>query len=145
MKLIIPLHSFSGLITNSSSETFTCVSENAVDAVRKIVNSILKASGSNKVCSDLLDIKYVYRITEHDYTNKKFKEIVHEFDSEEEFDAWYEKMQEEKEGFDCDYNEDMGITMYGALSVTAKDSACKDAARILSSIESLVNCESYHS
>ena len=51
--LYIPLHSFSGLITNSSSETFISADQASVDAVRGIVDDILKAAGSDKKADDL--------------------------------------------------------------------------------------------
>lgn len=140
MKLYIPLHSFSGLITNSSSETFIFVQDSAEKAVKDLVNSILKAVGSDKVCADLFEIKMVYRITENNYSGGKFKEINHEFDSEEDFETW----RESNEDADLNYNEDLGIGCYRSLSVTAKDPNCKDAARILNAIENLVDGESYY-
>jgi len=40
--LIVPVHSFVDLITNSSSELFICETKKSVDAVKKILKTLLK-------------------------------------------------------------------------------------------------------
>ena len=55
--IIIPIHSFVALITNSSSETYVSADKNTVDAIRRLVDSILKSGGSDKKCDDLFKVE----------------------------------------------------------------------------------------
>lgn len=48
--------SVTNVITNSSSETFLVVNENAIDTVKNFINAILKAAESEKTCDDLFDV-----------------------------------------------------------------------------------------
>lgn len=54
--LIIPVHSFIDLITNSSSETYISASSSTVTAFKEIIDGILKGSGSEKTCDDLFNL-----------------------------------------------------------------------------------------
>ena len=54
--LIIPVHSFVDVITNSSSEIFTSANEGTVKAVKELINNLLIGVGSNKTADDLFDI-----------------------------------------------------------------------------------------
>lgn len=56
----IQIQSFIDLITNSSTETFTILSDNAQAVIYDIVNSILKVAGSNKSFDDLFDYEEEY-------------------------------------------------------------------------------------
>lgn len=56
MKLIIPIHSFVDLITNSSTETYIQSTDKTVEMVKNLVNAILDASGSPYTCDDLFVI-----------------------------------------------------------------------------------------
>ena len=56
MTITIPIHSFVDLITNSSSEIFVSADANTVKAVKKLIDNILKASGSDKTADDLFEI-----------------------------------------------------------------------------------------
>ena len=48
--------SVTNVITNSSSETFLVVNENAIDTVKNFINAILEAASSEKTCDELFDI-----------------------------------------------------------------------------------------
>ena len=48
--------SVTNVITNSSSETFLVVNENAIDTVKNFINAILGAAGSEKTCDELFDV-----------------------------------------------------------------------------------------
>ena len=48
--------SVTNVITNSSSETFLVVNENAIDTVKNFINAILETAGLEKTCDDLFDI-----------------------------------------------------------------------------------------
>ena len=54
--LIIPIHSFVDVITNSSSEIYVSADKNTVSAVKSIINNLLKGVGSDKTSDDLFDI-----------------------------------------------------------------------------------------
>jgi hypothetical protein len=45
-RIIIPIHSFSSIITNSSSESFVCASKETVNAVKGLLSVFLQSSGS---------------------------------------------------------------------------------------------------
>jgi hypothetical protein len=53
MHILIPVHSFVDLITNSSSEVFVTADRKTVECFTKLVDGILKAAGSDKTCNDL--------------------------------------------------------------------------------------------
>jgi hypothetical protein len=55
--MIITLHSFSDIITNSSTEIFTTCTENSVELIKKFINTILKEAGSDKTADDLFTIR----------------------------------------------------------------------------------------
>ena len=50
------IKSVTNVITNSSSETFLVVNENAIDTVKNFINAILETAGSEKTCDDLFDV-----------------------------------------------------------------------------------------
>ena len=54
--LIIPLHSYVSVITNSSTVIYTGVTDNAVNAVKGIINEVLRAADSDKTVDDLYEI-----------------------------------------------------------------------------------------
>ena len=56
---MIKLHSTVAEITNSSSVTYSWVAEGGVQALKKMIDSVLKESGSMKTSDDLYDIKEV--------------------------------------------------------------------------------------
>lgn len=57
MKQIIPVHSFVDLITNSSSEIFVSADQDTVNAVKKLVNTLLTAGGGKLTADDLFTFK----------------------------------------------------------------------------------------
>lgn len=46
------------VITNSSSEVFTYVDQDSIDSIKRLVNSVLSATGSPKTCDDLVKIEF---------------------------------------------------------------------------------------
>jgi hypothetical protein len=52
----IKLHSLTDLITNSSTVIYT-YSENSLEPCKEMINAMLKALGSEKLCDDIFDIK----------------------------------------------------------------------------------------
>ncbi len=54
--LLIPVHSFVDVITNSSSEVFVSADEKTVEAVKDLIDNLLIGVGSDKRCDDLFDV-----------------------------------------------------------------------------------------
>jgi hypothetical protein len=65
--LIIPVHSFVDLITNSSSEIFVSANQNTVKAIKKLVDSILAATATPATADDLFTFELVYCCTNESY------------------------------------------------------------------------------
>jgi hypothetical protein len=75
--LIIPVHSFVDLITNSSSEIFVAADKNTVKAIKKLVEDIIKAvakpvvdNNGNEVpvsADDLFTFDLVYECEDDEY------------------------------------------------------------------------------
>jgi NifB/MoaA-like Fe-S oxidoreductase len=59
--MIINLHSFVDVITNSSTVIYTGVQENAIEAMKGIINEILRAAESHKTADDLFEISVISR------------------------------------------------------------------------------------
>jgi hypothetical protein len=55
MKIKIPLHSTTDLITNSSTVIFT-YSENSVGALKQMIDELFKTFGIDKTCEDVFDM-----------------------------------------------------------------------------------------
>ena len=55
--IIIPVHSFIDVITNSSTEIFVKTKDNSKLAMHEVINKILKRCGSDKKSEDLFKIK----------------------------------------------------------------------------------------
>lgn len=58
-KMIIPVHSVVDVITNSSTMIYTGATDEAVSAIRSIINFVLLEAGSDKRVDDLYDVKLV--------------------------------------------------------------------------------------
>ena len=50
---------FSDIITNSSSEVYCVYSEEGINRIKDLVNSILEVAGSDKKCDDLFEISLI--------------------------------------------------------------------------------------
>lgn len=58
---MIKVKSITDVITNSSTEVYTFVDEYGKENLKKFITGILKASGSNKTCDDLFEIRYMLK------------------------------------------------------------------------------------
>ena len=56
--IILPLHSFVDLITNSSSEVFVEPTEKTKDVIHEIVDVILKKDGFDLKSKDIIDVQF---------------------------------------------------------------------------------------
>lgn len=65
MKLVIPVHSFVDLITNSSSELFVCNTDKSVEAVKETLIELIKAYNAKEALQPenhryLLDVNRLF-------------------------------------------------------------------------------------
>lgn len=58
--IYIPIHSFSDLITNSSSETYVSVTNATVDAFKKLIDASIMLGGGTKKADDLFTFEFCY-------------------------------------------------------------------------------------
>ncbi len=64
----IPIHSYSSLITNSSSEIYVQATEKTVEAFKEIINASLQLAGSELKADDLFEFELRSNSTEfYDY------------------------------------------------------------------------------
>jgi len=57
--VIIKIHSFIDVITNSSTEIYVRASQSSIDSVKKLVNSLLAFAGNKQTADDLFEFKLV--------------------------------------------------------------------------------------
>ena len=143
MTITIPIHSFVDLITNSSSEIFVAADENTIKAVRKLIDNILKASGSDKTSDDLFDIGLGYEVTDIEtYDNKfvtkaEFEKIEEAYQEWEDGDQSGDEPRFQPSCSDGDYsNSNLLVTVKDDVSSEQK-AAAKAAAKTLSDLTGL--------
>lgn len=115
IRLVIPVHSFVDLITNSSSEIFTSATDSTVKAAKEVINGILKAAGSKKSAASLFNVRLNY-LCRNDATG--YEEMT--FETEE-------ARREFLESHDFSESCDEGNVVWQVLVVEAKDSSDADA------------------
>lgn len=89
--MIFKLQSLNDVVTNSSMEVYQEATEYTVDAVKDIINVILKISGSNKTCDDLFTVSIDY----DDMYDKYFEDYIDNLgprDLDEEYLGMIEKV-----------------------------------------------------
>ena len=77
MKILIPIHSFVNLITNSSSELFVSATEATVKTIKEVLQAFLDAAECGLTVDDVWTVKLVYE----DYDNND-KKVLKEGTSE---------------------------------------------------------------
>jgi hypothetical protein len=60
--IVIPVHSFVDLITNSSSETYVTTSEKSVEAIKNLIKLFLEKSSNLTLVDELFDVKCMYSV-----------------------------------------------------------------------------------
>ena len=87
---MIKLHSTVAEITNSSSVTYTWVADGGVEALKQMINSVLKESRSEKTADDLYNIKEVL-------SGSSLERIVDDWqDGQEEYESFWGAVSERK-------------------------------------------------
>lgn len=75
--IVIKIHSFIDLITNSSTEIFIQTHEKTLDATKDLVNKILLAAGRSEKAEDFFDFKVI--------ENLNYEEYRKDYESDEEY------------------------------------------------------------
>lgn len=87
------LQSLNDVVTNSSMEVYQEATQYTVDAVKDIINVILKISGSDKSCDDLFTISINYE----DMLESYFEDIRDKSDIDEEYLGMIEEVRNRKD------------------------------------------------
>lgn len=87
------LQSLSDVVTNSSMEVYQEATQYTVNAVRDIINVILKISGSDKSCDDLFTISINYE----DMLDSYFNDCLDRSDIDEEYLGMIEEVRNRKD------------------------------------------------
>ena len=135
--LLIHVHSFVDLITNSSSETFINASGSAVKSIKDLVDGMLKLTDSKLTCDDLFTIEIVYKYETTDYKTVWLspKEAIAKFE-----DGTLSEDENEPDG--SKYDGTYGESSIRVTPKVADDAQAKAVAGILSNLETLFDYES---
>lgn len=87
------LQSLNDVVTNSSMEVYQEATDYTVDAVRDIINVILKISGSDKSCDDLFTISINYE----DMLDSYFDDCLDRTNIDEEYLGMIEEVRNRKD------------------------------------------------
>lgn len=87
------LQSLNDVVTNSSMEVYQEATQYTVNAVRDIINVILKISGSDKSCDDLFTISINYE----DMLDSYFDDCFDRSDIDEEYLGMIEEVRNRKD------------------------------------------------
>lgn len=87
------LQSLNDVVTNSSMEVYQEATQYTVNAVRDIINVILKISGSDKSCDDLFTISINYE----DMLDSYFDDCLGRTDIDEEYLGMIEEVRNRKD------------------------------------------------
>ena len=87
------LQSLNDVVTNSSMEVYQEATQYTVNAVRDIINVILKISGSDKSCDDLFTISINYE----DMLDSYFDDCLGRTDIDEEYLGMIEEIRSRKD------------------------------------------------
>lgn len=83
------LQSLNDVVTNSSMEVYQEATQYTVDAVKDIINVILKIEGSDKSCDDLFTVSIDYSDMLEDY----FERCIDNEDIDEEYRGMIEELE----------------------------------------------------
>lgn len=125
------LQSLNDVVTNSSMEVYQEATQYTVDAVKDIINVILKIGGSDKSCDDLFTVSIDYSDMLEDY----FERCIDNEDIDEEYRGMIEEVRNRKDE-DGHYISDWRYPTT-QVSIIPKNSDKKSDAAILNKINDL--------
>lgn len=134
--MTVKIQSISDIITNSSSEVFVIYDQNGIDAIKALVNSLLRIANSKYVFDDLFDVQFIWDEIVEEYYNDDggFKGTGQTI---EEYRQWLQDGR-------LQYME--GAPVITGIKVTPKlnTSECKEAADALSTIDSIFRSDVFY-
>ncbi len=138
--IIIPVHSFVDLITNSSSEVYVMADEGTISAIKDIINHLLKIGGGTQSADDIFEFDLITRVSSFNSITPAGYEKYDAMISKKEFEALKAKgefaddPEFEKECDGYSYQETF-------VRVTAKDPSNAEVAKLLSNLDDLFQLE----
>ena len=154
--LIIPIHSFVDVITNSSSEIFVSADKSTVTAIKKLVDNIISAAAFGKdatnaelpAADDIFKFELVTLCTDSDYddvylTTEEIKQKKAEVKAILNDTTGKYTKNDKASAEDWDFGD--SECSCSAVRVTVKDNSNKNAvavANVLSDLSSLFSIES---
>jgi len=150
--MLIRFHSFTDLITNSSSTVYIYLTEKTEEVIKDLVRLLLSRNGSNETFDSLFSIEHLTGEGTHEYD---FYENIYDIES---IDGDWEALEkakneaEDKLAYLKKYAEEHGHSSFedenyheydyaSTLKITAKHPKDAAAAKILSSLRSLFEYE----
>lgn len=138
--IIIPVHSFVDVITNSSSEVYVMASESTIKSIKAIVNHLLAVGRSQQTADDLFEFDLVTDVSSFSSTAPKGYEKWNSKISQKEWAALKAQGEfDNDDSFEKDYDGDHYQEM--EVRVTAKDPSNKEVAELLSNLTGLFQLE----
>ena len=150
--VVIPIHSFVDVITNSSSEIFVAADQSTVKAIKKLVENLIAATGGTSTADDLFTFELVTLCYNHKYdevylTASEIKAKRKELDEiQENAEEKYTEQQVEDAGAWEFKDGDDGYAQT-SIRVEVKDKTNKSAvaaAKVLSDLTALYSIESQY-
>lgn len=146
--LIIPIHSFVDVITNSSSEIFVAADAGTIKTIKKLVDNLIAAGGGTLTAADLFTFDIVYRCYDPKYdevylTSEEIKKKREELDEIIENPEKYTEKQVEDAG-EWQFGDDSDGYEQSSVRVEVKDKDNKNsvsAAKILSDLTGIFTIE----
>lgn len=140
--LIIPIHSFVDLITNSSSEIFVAADKKTVKAIKTLVENLISAAGGTAKADDLFTFDLGYKC----YT-PEYDEVYLTKDEIKAKKAELKSTVKSVDEGEWEFGTTSGEEEYKdvAVRVTVKDDtniSAKAAAEVLSNLTSLFQIDS---
>lgn len=134
--MTVRIQSVSDIITNSSSEVFVIYDQNGIDAIKTLVNSLLKIANSKYMFDDLFDIRFIWDgIVEEYYNDDGGFE-----GTGQTIEEYLQHLQDER----LRYGEG-GPVITGIEVIPKLDtSECKGAADVLSTIDNIFRSDVFY-
>jgi len=142
--LIIPIHSFVDIITNSSTVIYVSTYQKTEKMIKEFVNALLKSFGSDKKFDDFFEYKEVNRYPHMDYAVGQIKDDLREKNpdtEDEELEKVAEAMFYKKLESD-DHDDEYGYDSIREIILTPKNSSA-EAIKLCETIERIFSLEEH--
>lgn len=131
--LFIPIHSFVDLITNSSTEIYVQADKHTIEAIKGVINAILKSVAAGVTADDLFEFDLTVNVD-----NPKPRA---EWGPNESYYVNVSTSSVEGKAYLFDKEDNYESPAKISVSVKSKNPELAQAAQVLSSLTSLFNIE----